>query len=424
MHESTRRRLCRAAFWLVCVLPTALVLGWCHWQRQPGRVAEAETLLSSLTGLTARVSAVSRPRPGVVRLVGVQLREPESSAEVVSCERLEIRRYRNLIKVSLAGAELDADRVGRLWPAIDLRMQRWQADWPSVTVQSSEVAVRSQHGQLTLRASDCDLAGLRFVGDEVQGWLAFRVAELDNTGPVTAWAKREKQATRPTTRFELTSTKAWLPAWLLAGGCPPLAQVHPRAKLRGAVSAAHAPLGWDAKLTGIELQGQELLRVLSSKLPALGSWPLQVHIEQAALQEGRIVSAQGKVRGGVGQVSPATLARIQLALGAAPPGRAPASPRSSVDFDELNAAFRLDREGLQLTGLCRGPIAGVVLRSSKGPLLALQEHRLRSPKVLLDMFAQENAGAVPAGAATEGLLSLLPTPPLFEVSSRQFDERR
>lgn len=424
MHESTRRRLCRAAFWLVCVLPTALVLGWCHWQRQPGRVAEAEALLSSLTGLTARVATVSRPRPGVVRLVDVQLREPESSAEVASCERLEIRRYRNLIKVSLEGAQLDADRTGSLWPAIDRRMQRWQADWPAVTAHSPEIAVRSQHGKLTLRASDCDLAGLQYAGDEVKGWLKFCLKESDNAGAVTVFARRQKQASRPTTQFELTSAP-WLPAWLLADVCPPLAQVHPQARLRGKLNdVACTAAGWEAKLEGVDLRGQELLRVLSRKLPALGEWPLHVRIEHAVLRRGRIDSAEGRVHGSVGEVSAATLARIERALGLTPPPRREVPPKARIAFDELHAGFRLDHEGLRLTGLCRGPVAGVVLRGAQGPLVTLRGRGPRAAETLLDMFAQENAGAVPAGAATEGLLSLLPTPLLFEVSSRQFDERR
>jgi len=419
MHESTRRRLCRAAFGLACVLPTALALLWCYWQGQPARVAEAEAQLTALTGLSARVGSVSRPRPGVVRLSDVQLNEPESGALVARCDKLEFRSYRNLVKASLFRARIDADRLAALWPAIDRRMQRWQADWPAVAVQCDEIEVRSTHGQLKLRAADCDLAGLRRTPDEVQAWAAFQIAEVDNAGKVTLWARRKKQASRPSTRFEVVSSEAWLPAWLLANGCAPLAQVHPEARLRGKFAAVQNANGWDAEVDGFEMQGRDLHRALSGRLPSFGVWPLRVRIDHAKLREGRIERAEGSVRGGSGTVSLQTLAQVEGALGLQLKTRVAAG---ALPFDEMHAGFRLDHEGLHLDGHCQGPRSGILLRGKKLALQAPTQHT-QSSHALIDMFAEEASRTVSASSATAGLLSLMPEPRLFEVSrNQQFEQ--
>jgi hypothetical protein len=415
MHESTRRRLCRAAFGLACVLPTALALLWCYWQGQPARVAEAESQLTALTGLSARVGSVSRPRPGVVRLSDVQLNEPESGALVARCDKLELRSYRNLAKASLVGARIDADRLAALWPAIDRRMQRWQTDWPAVAVQCNEIEVRSAHGQLKLRAADCDLAGLRRTPDEVQAWAAFQVAEVDNAGKVTLWARRKKQASRPSTRFEVVSGEAWLPAWLLANGCAPLAQVHPEARLRGKFAAVQNASGWDAEVEGLEMQGRDLHRALSGRLPSFGVWPLRVRIDHAKLREGRIERAEGSVRGGKSEVSLETLSWIEGALGLQLHTRAISG---TLPFDEMYAGFRLDHEGVHLDGHCQQSRSGVLLRGKKLVLEAPQQH-LQPSDVLIELFAEKTSRTVSTGSATAGLLSLMPEPSLFKVSKHQ-----
>lgn len=423
MHESTRRRLCRAAFWLVCVAPTALVLGWCHWQQQPARVAEAEAQLSALTGLSAQVASVSRPRPGVLRLGDVQLREPEGGALVARCERLELRSFRKLLKVSAVGVRLEADRLAALWPAIDRRMQHWQADWPAVAVHCPLVVVASKHGQMELQTGDCDLAGLRFEPkeEEVQGWLAFCVAEMGNAGKVTLWARRTKQASTPTTRFELASAEARLPAWLLADGCPPLGQIDPQARLRGKLAATYTPAGWDADLANVELNGKDLHRALSAKLPSFGPLPLRMHVKTAALREGRIERAEGLLTSeGSGTTTKATVLRVAAALGLGAPNDQKL-PAGEIEFVELKARFHLDHEGLRLAGHCGKTNSGVVLRATRGALLTAPRQPPRDATDLVACFATETTGTVPSSTAAVGLLPLLRSP-LFTVSERLLEQ--
>jgi hypothetical protein len=402
-------------------VPTALALFWCFWQRQPGRVEEAAAWLEDLTGLTAQVEAVSRPRPGTLRLSGVRLSEPERGAPVARCERLEVRRHRNLTAVFVVAPVIEVDRASLLWAAIDRQMRRWQPGWPSLAVQCPALEARSRHGTLRLRSqTDCDLAGIAYQGGLVKAWLALRLAEADTTGHVTLWARRIKNASRPATQFQLEAARAFLPAWLVADVCPALGRLEPQTRLRGKLQAVRTSQGWDARLDGVELVGRGLHRVLAAGLPGLGDVELHARVARAVLRGQRLEVAQGQLSAGRGRVAAAALRRAAAALGLAlEPSVAAAT--EDVPFDELNVGFRLDASGLALVGDCGRPGSGIVLRSLGQPraLLTAQDSARVPARKLVELFPASGSASVPAGPAAEALLPLLPEG-LFVVSEERF----
>jgi hypothetical protein len=396
-------------------------LFWCWWQRQPARALEAAAWLEELTGLAAKVDTASRPLPGLIRLGGVLLSEPESGAAVARCERLEVRRHRRLTSVSLQTPVVEADRVSLLWAAADRAMRRWQAGWPALSLRCMSIEARSRHGALRLRPQrEVDLAGIVHDGATVKAWLALRSTEADDEGNVTLWARRIKDASRPVTQFQLDSPEAFLPAWLLADACPAVGRLNPQTRLRGELSAVRTPQGWDARLERVELVGKDLHRLLAAGLPSLGSLELQVQVARAVLRGQRLELAHGQIVAGRGFATTEALRRAAAALGLDLAPSAAGATRT-VPFDELNVAFRLDSGGLALRGDCGQAGSGVLLRSLREPgelLTAAGATRLPA-RTLVELFPASNAASVPAGPAAAALLPLLPEG-LFVVNEERF----
>ena len=70
LHDKTRRRICLAAFFLLCLAPTALVAAWCVAWQLPGHKAAEIARLRQQTGLDVALAGLRHPRPGTVLYQG------------------------------------------------------------------------------------------------------------------------------------------------------------------------------------------------------------------------------------------------------------------------------------------------------------------------------------------------------------------
>ena len=65
MHEATQRRLLRAAFLVLCLLPTLAVLGWAIAWSLPRHAARPGEPAARSTGRVVRLDRVTHPAPGL-----------------------------------------------------------------------------------------------------------------------------------------------------------------------------------------------------------------------------------------------------------------------------------------------------------------------------------------------------------------------
>ena len=77
LHYTTRRFLCRTAFVLCCLAPTAAVLGWAGWLKTSGHVEACRLEAERTLRLAVKLSTVSHPEPGVSIFEGLELLEPD-----------------------------------------------------------------------------------------------------------------------------------------------------------------------------------------------------------------------------------------------------------------------------------------------------------------------------------------------------------
>ena len=92
LHDRTRRRICVAGFFLLCILPTVLVAGWCVAWHLPGHVSAEARRLTRQLGLDVTLEGLRHLRPGVVLYEGLELADPETGRSVLRCRLLEARR--------------------------------------------------------------------------------------------------------------------------------------------------------------------------------------------------------------------------------------------------------------------------------------------------------------------------------------------
>ena len=91
LHDRTRRKICIAAFFAVCVLPTCCLFAWGISRHNPWHASAYAQQLESYLGLNVTIDHVEHPLPGVIRYHGVRLCDPETGQVVAVFNRIEAR---------------------------------------------------------------------------------------------------------------------------------------------------------------------------------------------------------------------------------------------------------------------------------------------------------------------------------------------
>lgn len=157
LHETTRKRTCRTAFFALCLAPTCATAAWIADHHLPWRDAAAARRLSDRYHLDVLLADLQEPRPYMTRLAGVTLAEPGDADPLLKLTGVEAHRRGDALvlaieEVALAAADLPALASRFEWllsrtPAakIELRIERATLaasdDATPVTLHQLRVAV-------------------------------------------------------------------------------------------------------------------------------------------------------------------------------------------------------------------------------------------------------------------------------------------
>ncbi len=108
LHETTRRRVCRIAFVVLCVAPTLAVAAWIVRWYLPGRVEAEQARLSGQLFVDVRLADWREPRPDTIRTTSLTLANATGSTQLLQVGRLERRRKGDVQWLSLEQAKVDA----------------------------------------------------------------------------------------------------------------------------------------------------------------------------------------------------------------------------------------------------------------------------------------------------------------------------
>ncbi|HUY34525.1 MAG TPA: hypothetical protein VMV69_17400 [Pirellulales bacterium] len=410
LHETLRRRVCRASFCLLCVLPTAGLLGFSASRTHPSHTRRCESELSDLLGLRAKLAVVRYPRPGVTLYEGLELADPETGECALRCPWLEFESVDGRVLLSATRPEIETARLKLLWELLMRRLRRELATDGEVRLSPCQVTLRASRGSQTY---DVTQALVEHVDQGEAIEIRFRPTGADDSEPAAFRVVRERSQAVPFTRLEIMTYASELPVSIFA----PLADVEAwlggDSRFAGSFWIDELADGWKADMTG-QLRGVDLQSLIGDRFPHQLNGPADIEIDRALFDRGRLTEADGSFSAGPGTIGTSLLDAAVESL-ELEPGQFNRTRKTALAFEELAFRFHVDAGGLVIAGACRGaPSRGVVLVGSNDRVLLASPREGSLPPVIgiIRMLVPQSEVRVPATRETAGLLQVLPVPPI------------
>lgn len=412
MSPSFQRNICRSLFFVCCVLPTTLVVAWVLVRNRPGRVPRYMTNMSQRLGLHVHLTGVAHPRPGVTKLTGLQLVDPETKQLIAQSDQVTMVCRSGMVRLTMEEFVVERDQIKRLMEWYRDRILRQTLDFPSpVLVFSRSLVLRDENG-------DSKFSSVRGEWDRIANgpkatW-DFKLAGQQSTEPLQITYARDCRTHAPTTHFSLDTRDTPLPCSLLAPLLPVMRPLNAQATFQGQVWAAHASQGWKGLAVG-RLSGIELDRVVPPNSLHELTGTAEVTIRELRFRGSKVTRAIGSISAGPGTASRSLLHTVTRVLNLVGRDESALLDARPLEYKDLQLGFQIDTTGLILLGHCENVEAGTIMTDTHGSLLR-QPQRQPIPVVRLIRALVPNQNVlVPATQETESLLRVLPLPPLAAV---------
>jgi len=411
-HETTRKRVCRTAFFALCVAPTLATAVWVGGHYVPGRKGRTTKQLGAALDAHVKLADWRNPRPRMVRSTGLVLSDPASGHALANITEFEQRRTGGGLVYSAKTVTVEAAQFDRLAPKLDSWIGKLPPDAHIVGIGrlivthsgGADYVLHHVQGRI-----DRDRAGrvrAQFAGQVDDGQLA-------PSGTVRITLEPSPTTTSAARVVTLDASSAPIPASLLRSFVPGIGELGESSHFCGVVRWAPD----QPKVHGI-VQGR-LDRVDLPALLPVGS-PHRVHgsaslvIDELSWRGPHIERLAGTIRAENAQASrsliEAAVSHFRCAqhnVGTTVPGDA-----EMVSLDQLAVRFQLDANGLRFWGgfpteanLPKGCLA----TSGRQPLL-VEPNLVFHPAVLVQAFAAPAATWLPASREALHMAERLPLP--------------
>jgi hypothetical protein len=404
IHDRTRRWICRVIFILGGVLPTAAVAAWAAVVHSASHLEAVRLRVAEVLGLDVRLASVSYSQPGVMLLEGMELAEAETGESLASIRAAEVIGDGKSQTIVLSQPDVNIARPAWLWTLIDGRLRR-HADQVPLRLAAGELTLRFRGGVQTL--VDCN-AQLQSSSKSAGLTAAFRLADVPGVEPVRLRFERTSVGGESASSFELNARSSAVPCALLAALAERGNFLGQKSTLRGDIRATEMPDGWQGEFSG-RLENVDLNDLVSNQFPHRLSGTASVTVEKAIVHRGRLEEFQGEISAGPGIISESLLSAAVDQLKMRRDG-AVAADGSFVRYETLRAAFRLDSNGLKLSGVCLKNPTGVVVCRQAGAILWESLGGPLPIAALVKALVPDSKLQVPATRQTDWLLNLLPIP--------------
>lgn len=357
-HETTRRGLCRLAFWLLCVLPACAIGATSWWVDSDSYRLAAEQQLSTRFGLAVTFDQIAWTQPDGMRFGKLKLADPETGALLATAVSIEVVERERSLLLSAEGLELHAARLDGLQELVNRQLRLGKPEDRIRATTNRLVVVLNDQSRITLESAwaQCD-----FTRTAAQARVEFRPVDREHSGVVALRVVRNRQTTPPSVGFEIDATQAPLPCSLLAPFVPAIARLGDTCRFRGGMWGIAGPQGWNAELVGKSLfEAVDLTTLVAESFPAQLAGQATLVLDGAKMVGGHIEQVHGELKCGGGTIHrelAKTLAE-DLTLDAASAGK---TFGANHPFSELAFRFALDAEGLLISGRCQTGPKGAIL---------------------------------------------------------------
>jgi hypothetical protein len=423
MHPNLRLLICRSGFLLFALLPTLVVGGWIIRRGMPEYVlaqqAEWERELSQRLGLSVTVSRLAYPHPGVARLSGVQLANPETGEVVATVREVEVTQNGDTFAVELSQPTLHVDQLAHVGRTLHERLlQNASASGMSCELVAADVTLQSPTSAITLPEL-LGVFGQAPTGDPAIDLEFSLVAGADSSQRGTLSIVRNRGVRPPETRWQLDTAGAPLPCSLAAEAIPELRKLGRDAQFAGAAVWVLTSGGLHGEVTG-RLTDVDLDALVSEQLLHQLSGRAVVTLQPARMEKGQLQELRGSLQAMDGWISPSLLVAAGEHLGLELRPDLPLDSPRPIPFRQMSLGFLLSDRTLQLTGDCDATRPGVALANAAGPIAEVPPNHVTASVSLLRTLLPESDWQVPATRQTGTLASFLPVPDLTpEVTAQR-----
>jgi hypothetical protein len=409
MHERILRRLLFAAFVGVCVCPTLLVMVWAASHRFSWRRIRLERDLTRAVAMSVAVGDVRFPRPGSMVLEGVSVSDPESGEEVARARLVEVvdtaagrvaTAFEPVVQIHVAD---------ELWRWLDQHVLRQDGLWESgVTILADQVTLETGAPPRRERAET--LTGFRCLLSRTTGGpelkAAFGLAGLGQGDSVQLRVVRNRQQFPAATGVAVEAKRA-VPCRLLGGKMA--GTLGPRAEFQGRLWAVHTPQGWDIEIGPAQWTNVDLDRLVSDRLPRKLSGSAEMVLQQARVEQGRLVEGSGTIVAGPGYVGSSLLTAAAREMRFRQGVASAASRGATTRYHKIALSWRVDGRGPEPGFTLRGALpGGAIMTGERGDLLREPVDRTVPTAALIAALGPPTPFRVPAAPETAWLLGALP----------------
>jgi hypothetical protein len=420
MNARKRRRICRTAFLLGCLLPTTAHIFWTVWLRSPWHANRQAAWIEQRIAAKVSMEGVRHPRPGTLACRTLRIADPETGRPLLALHGVECSGGGN-----------------RTWTLSVLRVELAASAMAPIWHRCAHVLKSSGEGSLRLAARDValvDKKATRRLGHlrgrfqtgrsqslmEMGVWIPSdeHVGGSADEGAVRFRAIRDRTATPPITQWELDARSVPISCGLLSECLPEASRPGHDCSFRGYVWSRRQSDQWTAELVG-ELKSLDLGKLLHDTLDGPLAGRAHVVLERGVIRNGRVEQLRGRLTAGPGEIGLALCqsAAENLKL-TSTAGFSQGLPNQAVAFRQLAFAFQLNAAGCWLEGRCDNSPAGTLLVDLKTgrPCLLTSSRQPHPLWALLRAAAaahgpQPPVPLTPATARLAGLLPVDPPPP-------------
>lgn len=414
MRFTVRRRLCRATFCMVCVLPTLLIGSAAVIVNTPtyriAQTARWRSRLAARLGLQVQCERIDWEERGQLVVHEIELQDPESLVCLARAQSATIRSNDAKPVIELSQPEVALSRLPRLVAVLHEHLLQ-RNETTGVSFQLSAPTVLLRHDTRSESVLDVDLA-VDVSHDATEAFLQFRPTASQEGEPIRVRVARNRQLAPPATGWELHTGTANLPCQLLSAWFPPLSRLGNTSTFEGSVWSERLGTGWEAEISG-RFRQLDLDQLVTGQFPHKLSGMAELTLHRLIMHRGRVLEAEGKLCSSGGVISRTLIKAAQEHLALKP--YTPLTQAMLLRYSDLSLEFSLTEDGLAVTG--RDDQHQSVLADSKGPLLSSPESGVLPSHALVRCLVPLTDLDVPASKETVSLLRALPLPEVNPVAT-------
>ena len=150
LHETTRKRTCRTAFFALCLAPTCATAAWIADHHLPWRDAAIARNLSDRYHFDVTFADWQEPRPSMTRLAGVALAEPGAADPLLKLTGVEAHRRGDALVLAIDEVALAVTDLSPLAARFDWLLSRTPATKIELRIERATLAASDDAPVITL----------------------------------------------------------------------------------------------------------------------------------------------------------------------------------------------------------------------------------------------------------------------------------